>query len=199
MNKEKPIILASASITRRRMMRAAGVSFIFKKPRVDEGALKKVAIKRRYGLRQTAEFLAKSKAESISRQFRDKYVVGADQVLGFRNKIIHKPQSVVTARKELQTLSGKKHQLITSTCVFKDGKMSWKYISTNTLYMHKITKEEINKYLKEVGKKDILSVGIYQIEGPGIRLFTKIEGDFFSILGLSLVQLLNFLRKRRVI
>ena len=64
--------------------------------------------------------------------------------------------------------------------------------------MHKITKEEINKYLKEVGKKDILSVGIYQIEGPGIRLFTKIEGDFFSILGLSLVQLLNFLRKRRV-
>ena len=199
MNKEKPIILASASITRRRMMRAAGLFFVFKKPRVNEEALKVVATKHKYGPQQTAEFLAKSKAESISRQFRNKYIVGADQVLKFRNKIIHKPQSVARARKALQILNGKKHQLITSTCVFKDGKMIWKCTTTNILYMKKTTKEEINKYLQTIGKNNILSIGIYQIEGLGIRLFTKIEGDFFSILGLSLIQLLNFLRKKRII
>ena len=199
MNKEKPIILASASITRRRIMKAAGLFFVFKRPHVDEGVLKLVATKRGCSPLQTAEFLAKSKAESISRQFRNKYVVGADQVLRFRNKIIHKPQSVAMAKKALQILNGKKHQLITSTCVFKDGKMIWKCTTTNILYMNKMTKEEINKYLHMIGKNNILSIGIYQIEGLGIRLFTKIEGDFFSILGLSLIQLLGFLRKKRII
>ena len=199
MNKEKPIILASASITRRRIMKAAGLFFVFKRPHVDEDALKLVATKRGWSPLQTAEFLAKSKAESISRQFRNKYVVGADQVLRFRKKIIHKPQSVAMAKKALQILNGKKHQLITSTCVFKDGKMIWKCTTTNILYMNKMTKEEINKYLHTIGKNNILSIGIYQIEGLGIRLFTKIEGDFFSILGLSLIQLLGFLRKKRII
>ena len=199
MNKEKPIILASASITRRRIMKAAGLFFVFKRPHVDEGALKLVATKRGWSPLQTAEFLAKSKAESISSQFRTKYVVGADQVLRFRKKIIHKPQSVAMAKKALQILNGKKHQLITSTCVFKDGKMIWKCTTTNILYMNKMTKEEINKYLHTIGKNNILSIGIYQIEGLGIRLFTKIEGDFFSILGLSLIQLLGFLRKKRII
>ena len=127
------------------------------------------------------------------------FVIGADQVLALDDQIISKPPSMEAARKQLLDLNGKTHQLHTAVAVATDGEAKWALTEVATLTMRKLSPEFIGHYLAAAGDKVLASVGAYQIESLGIQLFEKIEGDFFSILGLPLLPLLEELRREGVI
>ena len=146
-----------------------------------------------------AEVLARAKAEAVSDVAQGACVIGGDQVLAFGKQIISKPDSMAAARAQLLDLNGKTHQLHTAVAVAMNGETVWTYTDVATLTMRKLTPEFIGHYLAAAGEAVLSSVGAYQIESVGIQLFEKIEGDFFSILGLPLLPLLDALRRQGAI
>jgi septum formation protein len=195
-----PLILASTSKTRARLLEAAGLSFIAEAPGLDEGAMRQaVSGEKLLDLHDVAEVLARAKAEAVSDVAQGAFVIGADQVLAFENQIVTKPASMEAARRQLLDLNGKTHQLHTAVAVAAGGQTAWALTEVATLTMRKLTPEFIGHYLAAAGEGVLASVGAYQIESIGIQLFDKIEGDFFSILGLPLLPLLDTLRREGVI
>jgi septum formation protein len=146
-----------------------------------------------------AEVLARAKAEAVSDLAQDAFVIGADQVLAFEDQIISKPDGMAAARRQLLDLNGKTHQLHTAVAIASNGVTIWAQTDIATLTMRKLTPEFIGHYLAAAGEAVLASVGAYQIESIGIQLFDKIEGDFFSILGLPLLPLLDTLRREGAI
>jgi nucleoside triphosphate pyrophosphatase len=195
-----PLILASTSKTRARMLESAGLAFIAEAPGLDETTMRKaVSGEQALGPHDVAEILARAKAEAVSDLAPGAFVIGADQVLALDDEIISKPPNMETARKQLLDLNGKTHQLHTAVAVATDGEAKWALTEVATLTMRKLSPEFIGHYLAAAGDKVLASVGAYQIESLGIQLFEKIEGDFFSILGLPLLPLLEELRREGVI
>ncbi|MGV1015493.1 MAG: Maf family protein, partial [Methyloceanibacter sp.] len=143
--------------------------------------------------------LARAKAEAVSDLARQAYVIGADQVLSFGDVILTKPDSMEAARRQLLDLRGKSHTLHTSVAVATGGATVWTETEMATLTMRKLTPEFIGRYLAAAGEEVLNSVGAYQIEQLGIQLFEKIEGDYFTVLGLPLLPLLATLRREGVI
>ncbi|MEC9392700.1 MAG: Maf family protein, partial [Pseudomonadota bacterium] len=139
-------------------------------------------------------YLAGKKALSIDANHED-IIIGADQILLFRGKVYDKPKSMREAKTHLTNLSGKTHQLISGTTIIKDKKILWSHTNKAKMKMRPITKKEIEEYLLLSGEKILKSVGAYNIEGYGVKLFSKIEGDFYSIVGLPLIPLLNKINK----
>ncbi len=158
-----------------------------------------VSGERALGAHDVAEVLARAKAEAVSDLAPKAYVIGADQVLAFGNQIMSKPDSMETARRELLDLSGKSHTLHTSVVVATNGETIWATTEIATLTMRKLSPEFIGRYLAAAGEEVLNSVGAYQIESIGIQLFDKIDGDYFVILGLPLIPLLDTLRREGVI
>ena len=185
------IILGSSSPSRRKILKKTGINFISKSPRLKEGLEKK---KLKGPKEKLPLYLAEKKALSIPANHRD-IIIGADQILFFKGKVYDKPNSIKEARAHLLELSGKTHYLISGTTIAKNKKIVWRHTTKAKMKMHPINKKDIEDYLLLSGKKILKSVGAYNIEGYGVRLFSKIEGDFYSIVGLPLIPLLNKINK----
>jgi septum formation protein len=195
-----PLLLASASKSRARMLESAGLAFIVEPPGLDEGTMRQaVSGERSLDPHDVAEVLARAKAEAVSDLAPQAYVIGGDQVLALGDTILSKPESMEAARRQLLDLSGKSHTLHTAVAVAANGETIWAETTVATLTMRKLSPEFIGRYLAAAGEEVLNSVGAYQIESIGVQLFEKIDGDYFSILGLPLIPLLDTLRREGVI
>ena len=196
----RPLILASGSKARVKLLEASGLAFIVQPPGLDEAImLEAVSGERALGPHDVAEVLARAKAEAISDLAAQAYVIGADQVLALGDTIFHKSDGMEDARRQLLDLSGKTHTLHSAVALATGGETVWADTVTATLTMRKLTPEFIGRYLAAAGEEVLRSVGAYQLEGLGVQLFEKIEGDYFSILGLPLLPLLDALRRQGAI
>ena len=190
-----PLILASGSKARAKLLEVAGLAFIVQPPGLDEAVmLEAVSGEQSLGAHDVAEVLARAKAEAVSDLAPQAYVIGADQVLALGDRIFQKPDDMEAARRQLLDLSGKTHELHTSVAVAKEGEAVWAETTVSALTMRKLTPEFIGRYLAAAGSDVLACIGAYQLEGLSVQLFSKIEGDYFSILGLPLVALLDRLR-----
>ena len=140
--------------------------------------------------------LAEAKALSVSKKKTKHLVVGSDTIIIFNDKIINKAKTLEEAKKKLQKLSGKKHQIISGVSVCLNNKQVWSYQQTSTIYMNTLSQKQINTYLKKAGKSILSSVGCYQVEKLGPQIIKSINGDFFNVLGFPLFPFLTYLAKR---
>ncbi|MEE8270638.1 MAG: Maf family protein [Alphaproteobacteria bacterium] len=193
------LILASASPSRAAVMRQAGLPALSEPAQIDETEIKSGLEAEGAGAREIAETLAELKAQKISRRRPGAIVVGADQILECEEVWFDKPIDLDQAAAHLRSLSGKTHRLISAVCVVRDSVRLWHHIAEARLTMRPLSEDFIKDYLAAVGPAALTSVGAYQLEGLGAQLFTRVEGDYFTILGLPLLPLMDFLRHHGVI
>ena len=192
------IILASKSPSRVTLMKNAGIDFQQQISNVDEDVIKQTFLQSGDPT-DLAMILAQAKAMTVSQMFGDAYVIGADQTLLFQNSVYDKPASTEEARDQLLALRGEKHQLETAVCVMRNQETLWSLSDSSYLLMRDFSPEFLGHYLAAEGDNVKTSVGGYKLEGLGLQLFEKIEGDFFSILGLPMLKLMTFLRSQNLI
>ncbi|HBH90953.1 Maf family nucleotide pyrophosphatase [Ponticaulis sp.] len=192
------IILASGSKIRATILKNAGVKFRVQTSRVDEDAFKDSMRAEGMSPMDQADYLAQMKSEKVSSQTGG-LVLGADQMLSLEGRGFDKPKSREEAFERLKEFSGKTHHLECAAVISENGEAVWRYIARPKLTMRRLSDEFINSYLDQIGDAAFESVGAYQLEGLGVQLFSSIEGDYFSILGLPLLQILDYLRERSVI
>jgi septum formation protein len=190
------IILASASDIRATMLRNAGLNFNVRPGRVDEEAIRNSLEAEGASARDLADALAEMKARKVSERDMDALVIGADQVLECEGRIFAKPQTQDDAREHLKFLRGKTHRLLSAAVVCEGGTPIWRQVGTVRLTMHEVSDVMVADYVSRNWESIRYAVGCYKIEEEGVRLFARIEGDFFHILGLPLIELLTWLRIR---
>lgn len=188
------VILASKSAARRAVLDGAGVTYEATVAGVDEEAVKAAMLAEGASPRDVADALAELKAVKVSRA-RPGLVIGADQTLEFEGGLYDKAETVAAARDRLTALRGKPHRLHSAVVVARDGQPIWREMATATLTMRDFSDGFLDDYLAREGEAALGSVGCYRLEGPGAQLFAKIEGDYFAILGLPLLGLLDLLRR----
>ena len=188
------LILASASATRKALLDKAGLRFSAEVARLDERSLEAEAVAAGGDARDVALLLARRKAEAISALHPGALVIGADQTLALGLELLHKPGSLDEARAQLDHLRGKTHRLHAAVTLVRDGALLWSDIQTAELTMRAFTEQERDDVLRLEGDAILGSVGSYRLEGPSIRLFETVSGDYFTILGLPLLPLLAALR-----
>jgi septum formation protein len=193
------IILASGSPHRRTLLRNAGLEFSVEKPDIDERAVEAALAGSGVTPEDVAAVLAEAKAVAVSERHPDALVIGSDQTLSLGDELLHKVADMEAARRQLLRLSGRMHQLSSAVVLAGQGEAIWRHTSVAHMTMRKLDPAAIGRYLSDVGDAALGSVGCYQIEGRGIRLFEKIEGDFFTIVGLPLLPLLAALRDKGAI
>jgi septum formation protein len=192
------LVLASTSEIRRRLLAKAGIAVAVMAPGVDEAAV-------RHGLppglpaSRIAETLAEAKARSISANRPDDHVIGADQILVLDNAVFAKPGDLAEARRHLASLRGRTHTLVTAAVVLRHERILTTITDSANLTMRHFTDQFLDRYLAAAGPDVTGSVGAYRLEELGAQLFDRIEGDYFTILGLPLLPLLSFLRTERLI
>ena len=189
-------ILASNSASRKLLLKNAGLSFFIEKPLCDEDYIKGQLLKKKINKKNLPKLLAKAKALSVSKKNTKQLVVGSDTIILLNNKIINKARTIDEAKKKLQKLSGKKHQIISGVSVCLNNKQIWSYQQTSTIQMNTLNQKQIDTYLKKTGKNILSSVGCYQVEKLGPQIIKSINGDFFNVLGFPLFPFLTFLSKR---
>ncbi len=189
----RPIILASSSQIRADILTAANVVFDVVKPRVDEESLKAALDSEDASSRDIADALAEAKAQKVGMKHPEALVLGCDQVLSFEGKVMSKPQDISEARLQLEQLSGQKHTLLSAIVIFHDMRPIWRHVGQVRLHMRDISDAYKEDYLARNWDSIKTSVGGYKLEEEGVRLFSKIEGDYFSVLGLPLIELTNYL------
>ena len=153
----------------------------------------------RFGAGEVAEALAELKAQRVTRRHPGALVIGADQMLECEGTWFDKPADRAAARAQLEALSGRVHRLVTCAVVVLDGERLWHRTESATMTMRRLSPEFLDRYLDTAGNEVLSSVGAYQLEGLGAQLFARVEGDFFTVLGLPLLPLLDFLRVRGVL
>jgi len=189
------IILASASKIRATIMADAGIKFAICPTNIDEDVIKNQCLAEKQSIPYLVEKLAFAKARALP-SASNEIIIGADQVLEFEGKVFDKPRSVKEAYTRLLALRGHEHRLIGAVCILQNGENPWCHISTTKLQMREFSDEFLKDYIEEEGEALTACVGAYKFEGRGALLFDRVEGDFFSILGLSLLPLLSELRLR---
>jgi septum formation protein len=194
-----PVILASASRIRLELLERAGVPAVAEAASVDEGALKAAFRAEGTAAEACAEALAQLKAVRISKRHPAALVIGADQMLDCNGVWFDKPADLAEARMHLLALRGKSHRLVTACVAVRGGERLWHTITAAKLTMRHFTEGFLDEYLQQAGPEVLNAVGAYQLEGLGAQLFDRVEGDFFTVLGLPLLPLLGFLRGQGVI
>jgi septum formation protein len=192
-----PVILASQSRARQMLLGNAGISFEAVPADIDERAVQKNS-----GLTSPGEIaglLAREKALFVSSKNPGRYVIGADQTLALGERLFSKPSGRAQAAEQLRLLAGSSHALHSAVAVARDGKIVFSEVSVARMTMRQLGENEISAYLDAAGDAVTTSVGAYQLEGLGVHLFERIEGDHFTILGLPLLRLLAFLRGERLL
>lgn len=192
------VILASGSAIRRALLAGAGVAASGVKPNIDEDAAKEALRRDGASVRDQAMHLAELKAIKVSRN-EPGLVIGGDQMLNLDGDAIDKPVDMEAAASHLRRMSGKPHTLETAIVIAENGQPVWRYLARPKLTMRTLSEEFISDYLTACGDDILSTVGGYQLEGVGAQLFTRIDGDYFSILGLPLLPLLDYLRIRGVV
>ncbi len=193
------LILASASSARAAMLRAAGVEFSADPAAVDEAAIKREHRAAGRDALVCAMALAEAKARVVAARHPLALVIGADQILVADDEWFDKPDDFEAAAAQLRRLRGHSHSLVTAACVFRDDMRLWHAISMPKLRMRNFGEAFLSGYIAAEGDAVLGSVGAYRIEGRGVQLFAHVEGDHFSILGLPLLELLEFLRERGIL
>lgn len=188
------IILASGSPFRLAMLKNAGIDVEAVPAKVDERALEAPLKDSGASPEDVAAILAEAKATEVSERLPGALVLGCDQTLSLGDEVFHKPTDMEGARRHLLALSGKTHQLNSAAVLVRGGAVLWRHVGVANLTMRKLDPAFIGRHLARVGAKALSSVGAYQIEGEGIQLFEKVEGDHFTIVGLPLLPLLTELR-----
>jgi septum formation protein len=192
----KQFILASNSASRKMLLKNAGLKFFSEKPLCNEDYIKDQLLKKNTKKTNLPKLLAEAKALSVSENYTKYLVVGSDTIILFNNTIINKAKTMKEAKKKLQKLSGKKHQIISGASVCLNNKQIWSYQQTSTIHMNALNQKQINTYLEKTGKNILSSVGCYQVERLGPQIIKSIKGDFFNVLGFPLFPFLTFLSKR---
>ena len=192
MQKNASIILASSSRSRRKILSDSGVKYKSIKPLVDEEYLKKGF---KGSTKKLALMLAEKKALSVSKMNKDTIVIGADQVLSFKGKVFNKPKTIKEAEKNLKLFKNKTHYLDSATVIAYNDKIIWRNEQSPKMKLRNFSDKFLKNYLRKVGKEVTLCAGGYSIEKEGIQLFSKVEGDFFTIIGLPIIPLIEKLRE----
>jgi septum formation protein len=195
------IVLASGSRARRELLAAAGVPFTVQAADVDEPAIKARMREADPGVdpKKVAAVLAAAKAEDVSDKIAGSLIIGADQVLALGAELLSKAPSIEEARAALRRLRGRTHELHSAVAFAERGKVTWAHVATARLTMRDFSDTFLEDYLTRAGDRVSLSVGAYELEGLGVQLFDKIEGDYFTVLGLPLLPVLAELRAREII
>ncbi|MEO8529776.1 MAG: Maf family protein [Deltaproteobacteria bacterium] len=191
--------LASTSVTRREMLEKAGVAVTCHAPRVDERMIRDAMLAEGATPRDIADALAEAKARKIGSKFPTGLTLGADQVLDLKGKLFSKPETPEAAIAQLSELRGEMHSLFSAAVIYEDGKPVWRHISEARLYMRDVSTDYISDYVGRNWPGIGASVGAYKIEEEGVRLFHRIDGDHFTILGLPLLPLLSWFGVRGLI
>jgi septum formation protein len=191
------IILASASEARRRMLDSAGIAANAIPSGIDETVLKSRYLEAALAGEELAQRLAEAKALAVSAQHRDHLILGADQVLLLGRRLFDKPRSAADARTQLLELRGRTHVLVTAVAAAHGSAILWSHCEAAKLSMRDFTDAFLDEYIGALGDELLNTVGSYKIEGRGIQLFERIEGDYFTIIGLPLLPLLSYLRSRK--
>ena len=189
----KEIILASKSVVRKKILEENGIKCIVEPSNIDENLIKESLLKENVTSELISKNLAELKANKVSQKKSEKLVLGADSIIDLEGEIISKPLNRNDAFNILKKLNGKKHQLISSVCISKNGSMIWNYTDAANLTMKKMTNEELKSYLTKIKDKELYAYNVYQIEGEGRSLFSKIEGDEDTIMGLPVKQIKAYL------
>ena len=187
------IILASKSNIRKKILEDNQIECTVEPSNVDEDSIKKSLLKERATPEIISKNLAELKANKISQKTTGKLVLGADSVIDLNGKIISKPTNRAEALKILQDLNGKTHHLISSVCISQNGSMIWNYTDKASLTMKQMSKEELKVYLAKISDEALYAYNVYQIEGEGEHLFSKIEGDKDTIMGLPVKKIKEYL------
>ena len=193
------VILASASPARAAMLTDAGVDIEIVPARVDEDAIKEAFRAENVAARDLADALAEAKARQVSSQSGNALVIGADQVLVTGDRTLDKPGNRAEAREQLASLRGGGHELLSAAVIYEGGAPVWRHIGAARLTMRPFSDAFLDAYLDAEGDAVLSTVGGYRIEGRGAQLFSRVSGDYFSILGLPLLEVLGFLRARKVL
>ena len=193
------LILASGSVTRLEMLRQAGVDVTVERANVDEASAIESLTAEKAKPRDIADFLAELKAVRVSARHPGAMVIGADQVLSLGARVFQKPATRAAAREHLLALRGQTHTLSSAVCVSRDGNILWREVREARLTMRNFSDRFVEDYLQQAGEEILGSVGAYQVEKLGIQLFSRIEGDHSTILGLPLIPLLEFLRTHGIL
>jgi septum formation protein len=191
---DKPLLLASRSASRQMLLREAGIPFEAVPANIDEREIQRESRLTKPG--EIAVLLAEVKAREIAEHFHLRWILGADQTLSLEDEVFSKPAGRAEALKQLKQLAGKTHELHSGLAMVRHDKIVWRSVTVARLTMRPLSDAQIEKYLDAAGDKVTTSVGAYQLEGLGVHLFEKIEGDHFTILGLPLLPLLDFLRSQ---
>ena len=194
---QKSLILASQSRARKMLLENAGLTFEAVPADIDERGLQEASKLSSPG--KIAQLLAREKAAWVSARNAGHYVIGADQTLALGERLFNKPNGRVAAAEQLRALSGQTHELHSAIAVALDGKIAFETVEVARMSMRPLSAEDIRLYLDEAGEGVISSVGAYQLEGLGVHLFERIEGDHFTILGLPLLPLFGFLRSQALL
>ena len=192
------LILASGSAIRREILDGAGLDYeVIVRP-VDEAAIKDAMLAENARLRDIADALAEAKALRVSRQ-EPGLVIGADQIMIMDGALFDKPPTIKAAKERLLAMRGKSHKLIGAIVICENGQPVWRHVSVVTLHVREFSDDWLEDYVTAEGDMMMKSVGAYRFEGRGAQLFTKVDGDSYSIMGLSLLPLLDYLRTRGAI
>jgi septum formation protein len=190
------LVLASGSTIRATLLRNAGVSFAVEVARIDEDTARRSLQAEKASPREIADTLAEMKAQRIASRDPGALVIGCDQVLAFKGRILSKPMDAGQAIADLSAMRGATHHLFSAVVVYADGVPVWRHLAEVRLTMHDLSDAFLARYVAENWTNIRDAVGGYKIEEAGVRLFSAIEGDYFAVLGLPLIQLLSYLARR---
>lgn len=193
------LILASASPVRSQLLARAGVAHEALPARIDEEAARAALCAEGARPRDIADALAEAKARKLSQRFPDALVIGCDQVLELDGELFAKPETRTDAAAQLRRLSGKTHRLLSAAVIYHEGQPLWRHVATVRMTMRELSQGFLTSYLERNWESVRGCVGAYKLEEEGVRLFARIEGEYFAVLGLPLIELLNYLALRGAI